>query len=107
MVNEKVFGALADESHAIGTFGHGYTYSGHPVPAAVAIETLKIYDEMDIVEHAAEVGAFMQRRLHARFADHELVGEVRGIGMIGAIELVADRAHAAELRPEAEGRARA
>ncbi len=46
MVNDQVFQALADESHSIGTFGHGYTYSGHPVPAAVAVETLKIYDEM-------------------------------------------------------------
>ena len=48
MVNDTVFQALAQESHAIGTFGHGFTYSGHPVPAAVAIETLKIYDEMEI-----------------------------------------------------------
>ena len=91
LVNEKVFGVLADESHSIGTFGHGYTYSGHPVPAAVAIETLKIYDEMNLVEHARTVGAFMQHELRGRFADHELVGEVRGVGMVGAIELVADR----------------
>ena len=91
MVSQGVFDALADESHKIGTFGHGYTYSGHPVPAAVAIETLKIYDEMGLVEHASSVGAFMQRELRRRFADHELVGEVRGVGMIGAIELVADR----------------
>ncbi len=91
MVNQKVYDALADESHAIGTFGHGYTYSGHPVPAAVAIETLKIYDEMNIAERVAEVGAVMQNRLHERFADHELVGEVRGMGLIGAVELVADR----------------
>jgi 4-aminobutyrate--pyruvate transaminase len=91
MVNDAVFAALADESHKIGTFGHGFTYSGHPVPAAVAIETLKIYDEMGLVEHASSVGAFMQRELRRRFADHELVGEVRGVGMVGAIELVADR----------------
>ena len=48
MVNDRVFQALAKESHEIGTFGHGFTYSGHPVPAAVAIETLKIYDEMNM-----------------------------------------------------------
>ena len=48
MVSDKVFQAIAAESHRIGTFGHGYTYSGHPVPAAVAIETLKIYDEIGI-----------------------------------------------------------
>jgi 4-aminobutyrate--pyruvate transaminase len=91
MVNQKVFDALADESHKIGTFGTGFTYSGHPVPAAVALETLKIYDEMGLVEHATSVGAFMQQELRDRFAGHELVGEVRGVGLVGAIELVADR----------------
>ncbi len=91
MVNDRVFNALADESHKIGTFGTGFTYSGHPVPAAVALETLKIYDEMGLVEHATRVGGFMQQEIRRRFADHDLVGEVRGVGMIGAIELVADR----------------
>ena len=92
MVNEKVFQALASESHTIGTFGHGYTYSGHPVPAAVAIETLKIYDEIDIVGHVRTVGPYMQAELRRRFLGHELVGEIRGMGMIGAMELVADQA---------------
>ena len=99
MVNERVFDALAKESHEIGTFGHGYTYSGHPVPAAVAIETLKIYDEINIVGHVREVGPHMQRRLRERFAGHELVGEVRGTGMIAAIELVADKATHANFEP--------
>jgi len=91
MVNERVFQGLASESHEIGTFGHGYTYSGHPVPAAVAVETLKIYDEINIVEHVRNVGPHMQSELRSRFAGHELVGEVRGVGMIAAMELVADR----------------
>ncbi len=91
MVNERVFQGLARESHEIGTFGHGYTYSGHPVPAAVAVEALKIYDEIGIVDHVRTVGAHLQSELRRRFAGHELVGEVRGIGMIAALELVADR----------------
>lgn len=91
LVNDKVFAALAEESHAIGTFGHGFTYSGHPVSAAVAIETLKIYDEVGLVDHASTVGAFLQQELRSRFGGHEFVGEVRGIGLIGAIEIVADR----------------
>ena len=91
MVSEPVFQALATQSHEIGTFGHGYTYSGHPVPAAVAIEALKIYDEIGIVEHVRVVGAHLQSELRGRFAGHSLVGEVRGIGMIAALELVADR----------------
>jgi 4-aminobutyrate--pyruvate transaminase len=92
MVNDRIFQALADESHAIGTFGHGYTYSGHPVPAAVAVETLKIYDETGIGGHVADVGPHLQAELRRRFAGHPLVGEVRGVGLIGAIELVADKA---------------
>ena len=92
MVNDRVFQGLSDESNKIGTFGHGFTYSGHPVPAAVAIETLKIYDEMDMGAHVADVGAHLQSELRRRFADHELVGEVRGMGMIAAVELVADKA---------------
>ncbi len=91
MVNDRVFRALAEESHSIGTFGHGYTYSGHPVPAAVAVETLKIYDEMKIGENVRTVGAVMQAALRERFAGHELVGEVRGMGLIAAVELVADK----------------
>ena len=102
MVNERVFEGLAKQSHEIGTFGHGFTYSGHPVPAAVAIETLKIYDELDIGAHVREVGAHMQAELRRRFADHELVGEVRGAGLIGAVELVADKASKRKFDPAAK-----
>ena len=91
LVNERVFDGLASQSHEIGTFGHGYTYSGHPVPAAVAVETLKIYDEINLIDHVRLVGAHMQAELRRRFTDHPLVGEVRGVGLIGAIELVANK----------------
>ena len=102
MVNDRVFQGLSDESHKIGTFGHGFTYSGHPVPAAVAIETLKIYDETDIGSHVREVGPHLQTELRRRFADHELVGEVRGIGLIAAAELVADKATHKNFDPAAK-----
>lgn len=92
IINDRVFQALADGSQTIGTWGHGFTYSGHPVAAAVAVETLKIYDEMNIVGHVRTTGPHLQQRLRERFAGHPLVGEVRGIGMVGAIELVADKA---------------
>src|ERR1700722_5903738 len=101
MVNDRVFQGLAKQSHEIGTFGHGFTYSGHPVPAAVAIETLKIYDEMNIGEHVRAVGTHMQKELRRRFAEHPLVGEVRGIGLIAAIELVADKATHQNFEPSA------
>ncbi len=102
MVNDTVFQALAQESHAVGTFGHGFTYSGHPVPAAVAIETLKIYDELEIGAHVASVGPHMQNELRRRFADHPLVGEVRGAGLIAAVELVADKASGTNFDPKAK-----
>jgi len=90
MVNEKIWQAMLLESEKIGTFGHGYTYSGHPVPAAVAVETLKIYDEIDLVGHVRKVGPVMQAGLR-KLGEHPLIGEVRGIGMIGAIEMVKDK----------------
>jgi 4-aminobutyrate--pyruvate transaminase len=102
MVNQFVFDALAQESNRIGTFGHGFTYSGHPVPAAVAIETLKIYDEMDIGAHVRDVGAHMQAELRRRFGEHELVGEIRGAGLIAAVELVADKATHTNFSPTAK-----
>jgi 4-aminobutyrate--pyruvate transaminase len=92
MVSERVFQGIAEGSSTIGTWGHGFTYSGHPVPAAVAIETLKIYDEMDMLSHVRKVGPYMQAQLKSRFGDHPLVGEVRGVGMVAAVELVEDKA---------------
>lgn len=106
MVNDPVFRALAQESHAIGTFGHGFTYSGHPVPAAVAIETLKLYDELEIGAHVGSVGPHMQTELRRRFAEHPLVGEVRGCGLIAAVELVADPATHKNFDPKAKVGAR-
>ncbi|MDE2005907.1 MAG: aspartate aminotransferase family protein [Rhodospirillales bacterium] len=106
LVNDRVFQGLAAESHKIGTFGHGFTYSGHPVPAAVAIETLKIYDETDIGTHVGDVGVHMQRELRRRFAGHELVGEVRGLGLIAAVELMEDKAAHRKFDPAAKVGAR-
>jgi 4-aminobutyrate--pyruvate transaminase len=102
MVNQRVFDCLAKESNEIGTFGHGFTYSGHPVPAAVAIETLKIYDELNIGAHVGAVGAHLQAELRRRFADHPLVGEVRGTGLMAAVELVADKATGTNFSPAAK-----
>ncbi len=91
LINDKVFDALMNNSGKIGTFAHGYTYSAHPVSAAVAIETLKIYEETNIIAHVKKVAPALQNGLR-KFADHPLVGEVRGVGLIGAIELVKDKA---------------
>ncbi|HEU0071291.1 MAG TPA: aspartate aminotransferase family protein [Alphaproteobacteria bacterium] len=98
MINEKLYKAFVSESGKIGTFGHGFTYSAHPVPAAVALETLRIYQERDIVSHIRKVGPLLQDGLR-KFADHPLVGEVRGIGLVAGVELVADKATKAPFEP--------
>jgi 4-aminobutyrate--pyruvate transaminase len=91
LVSDPIYQAIADNSAKRGNFGHGYTYSAHPVAAAVALETLKIYEERDIVAHVRAMAPLLQDGLR-RFAGHPLVGEVRGIGLIAAVELVADKA---------------
>lgn len=91
VVSELIYQALADESDKIGIFAHGYTYSGHPVCCAVAIETLKIYEERDIIGHVQKVAPRLQNGLRQRFANHPLVGEIRGLGLVAGVELVADK----------------
>ena len=90
MVPENMYQAMLTESRKIGTFGHGYTYSGHPVAAAVALKTLEIYARDKIVEKVAAKAPQFQARF-AKLAEHPLVGEARGVGLIGAVELVADK----------------
>src|SRR5215510_8333857 len=90
MVPEIMYRALLTESEKIGTFGHGFTYSGHPVAAAVALKTLEIYQRDKIIETANTRMPQFQQRLMA-LADHPLVGEARGMGMVGAIELTSDK----------------
>ncbi|HWG07160.1 MAG TPA: aminotransferase [Beijerinckiaceae bacterium] len=89
-VPEKIYQAMLDESRKIGTFGHGYTYSAHPVAAAVAVKTLEIYTRDNIVARANDLIPHFWRRLEA-FRDHPLVGEVRGKGLVAGLELVADK----------------
>ncbi len=96
IVNDTVFDPIADESSRIGVLGHGFTGSGHPVAAAVSLENLKIIEERDLVARAQEMGDYMHKRL-AGLKDLPLVGEVRGKGLIGAVELVADKTTKAPL----------
>ena len=91
LVKGSLLAPIAAEAGRIGSFGHGFTYGGHPVSAAVARETLAIYRERDIVGHVRRVAPAFQAELRA-LAEHPLVGEARGIGLIGALELVADKA---------------
>jgi 4-aminobutyrate--pyruvate transaminase len=90
LVNERVYQVMRSQSEKIGTFGHGYTYGGHPIAASVALEAIRIYEERDIVVHAREVGARLQKRLR-QLEQHPLVGEVRGVGLIAGVEVVRDK----------------
>jgi 4-aminobutyrate--pyruvate transaminase len=98
MVSEAIYRACVAQSEKIGVFGHGFTYSAHPVAAAVALEALKIYDERDILAHVRAMAGPFQKGLSA-FAGHPLVGEVRGHGLIGAVEVMADRETRAAFDP--------
>ncbi|MGI9406958.1 MAG: aminotransferase class III-fold pyridoxal phosphate-dependent enzyme, partial [Hyphomicrobiaceae bacterium] len=89
-VGEDVYQSMLDESRKIGTFGHGYTYSGHPVSCAVANKVLEIYERDNIVGHVQRVAPAFNDHI-AKLADHPLVGHSRGVGLIGAVELVRDK----------------
>src|SRR5271156_3137255 len=91
MIPEIMYQALLAESEKIGMFGHGFTYGGHPVSAAVALKAIEIYARDRIVEKTAERAPKFQTRLKA-LGRHPLVGEARGLGLIGGLELVADKA---------------
>jgi len=90
VVSGDIADAIAGPAAEMGVFGHGYTYSGHPLGCAVASKVLDIYVRDGLFDHAATIGAYMAQGL-AKFADHPLVGEVSTIGLLGALELVADK----------------
>ncbi len=98
IVNDKVYGTIADHTAKLGTFGHGFTGSGHPVACAVGLENLKIIEEQDLMGNAARLEAKFQEGLR-KFADHPLVGEVRGVGLIGGVELAKDKAKRLSFEP--------
>ncbi|MBN9061000.1 MAG: aspartate aminotransferase family protein [Rhizobiales bacterium 65-9] len=90
LIDEDMNQALIDESRKIGIFGHGFTYSGHPLSCAVAVKTLEIYQRDDIVGKVRKVSPTFLRRLE-KLGDHPLIGEARGVGLIGGLEIVADK----------------
>ena len=97
-VPEHVYQAMIDESKKLGVFAHGFTYSGHPVASAVAVKTLEIYERIDIVGHVRKVAPTFLKRLK-ELDSHPLVGETRGVGLIGGVELVKDKRTKASFDP--------
>jgi 4-aminobutyrate--pyruvate transaminase len=90
LIPDRMYDAFEAASRENGVFGHGFTYSGHPVAAAVALRNLEVIEKRGIIAHAAELSPFFQADLR-KFGDHQLVGEARGIGLVGALELVSDK----------------
>src|SRR5262249_35317232 len=86
-VRERIHAAMLAQSDKLGNFAHGFTYAGHPVAAAVALEVQKIYAEIDIVGRAKRLGAVLQAAL-GRLSAHPLVGDVQGVGLILGMELM-------------------
>jgi 4-aminobutyrate---pyruvate transaminase len=99
MIPELMYEAMLAESKKLGAFGHGFTYGGHPVSAAVAVKTIEIYLRDRIIEKAAKRAPLFQARLSGLSA-HPLVGEARGLGLIGGVELVADKRSKRSFNPQ-------
>jgi 4-aminobutyrate--pyruvate transaminase len=99
LVPEFLYEPMVEASGKVGVFGHGFTYSGHPVSAAVALRTLELYEERKLYDHVKEVSPHFQNRFRA-LAGHPLVGDVRGVGLIGACELVKHKRSKEPFGPE-------
>ena len=91
IVSEKIWKGLEQGTDAMGPIGHGWTYSAHPIGAAAGVANLELIDKLDLVTAAGETGAHFNRALAEALGDHPHVGEVRGEGMIAAVEFVEDR----------------
>jgi L-2,4-diaminobutyrate transaminase len=91
LVSEKVWKVLLEGSAKFGSFGHGYTYSAHPLAAAAAMANLDIIEREDLIATVARNGALLHEMLHDAFADHPNVAEVRGRGLMAAVEFVESR----------------
>jgi L-2,4-diaminobutyrate transaminase len=91
IVGERVWKVLEEGTDRMGAIGHGWTYSAHPLCAAAANANLDILEREDLTGNARSTGAYFLDRLRETFADHPMVGEVRGVGLLAALEFVADR----------------
>ncbi len=98
-IEEDLYQAMLDQSKKIGVFGHGYTYTAHPVASAVALKTIEIYKRDGIVDHVAKLAPLFEGRFN-KLKDHELIGDVRAKGFIGAAEIVENKATRASFDPK-------
>jgi L-2,4-diaminobutyrate transaminase len=100
MISQRVYDVIEVGADKVGAFSHGYTYSGHPIAVAAANAVLDIVEREDLAGNAKMVGAHLQQKLQIAFAGNPIVGEVRGVGMLAAVEFVADQESKKRLAPE-------
>ncbi len=91
-MSNDIWQVLKQGSEQLGAFSHGYTYSGHPVGAAVALANIELLEKENLIEQAKKNGAYLHQQLHAALDDNPHVGEIRGRGMLAGIQLVKDKA---------------
>ncbi len=91
IVSDRVWQVLENGTEEHGPFGHGWTYSAHPIGAAAGVANLRLIDQLGLTENAGHVGAYLTDRMQAALADHPHAGDVRGDGMLCAVEFVADK----------------
>jgi 4-aminobutyrate--pyruvate transaminase len=100
LLSPEMTALVEEEARRLGTLGHGFTYSAHPVASAVALKTIEIYERRDIVGHVRRLAPVFAARF-ASLAGHPLVGETQNVGLIGGVELVADKAAKANFAKDA------
>ncbi|UOA16374.1 MULTISPECIES: aspartate aminotransferase family protein [Sulfitobacter] len=91
IVGDKMWKVLERGTDENGPIGHGWTYSAHPIGAAAGIANLKLIDDLKLIENASDVGGYLNAQMKAALGDHPKVGDIRGEGMLCAVELVEDR----------------
>ena len=99
LIGPRVYEAMLEMSDRLGAFWHGYTFSGHPVASAVAVETLKLYEDIDIIGHIRSIAPFFQSQV-ASLADHPLIGAHTGTGLFAGLDLTDDREKRSVFGPE-------
>ena len=102
IVSDRMWKVLEQGSDENGPIGHGWTYSAHPICAAAGVANLKLFDDLNLVSNAAEVGGYLNASMKEALGDHPNVGDIRGEGLLCAVEYVADKADATPLDPAAK-----
>ncbi len=93
IISDKVWKVLEDGTDEYGPIGHGWTYSAHPIGAAAGVANLELVDRLNLVDNARDTGAFFNQEMKDALEDHPNVGDIRGEGLLCAVEIVEDRAN--------------